>query len=41
VGIITTKKGSRKMMELMREKYRKESEGILGAKLFTELLRKT
>ena len=41
VGIITTKKGSQKMMELMRDFYRQETEGILGAVLFTELLRKT
>jgi hypothetical protein len=41
VGIITTKKGSSKMMELMRDYYRQETEGILGAVLFTELLRKT
>ena len=41
VGIITTKKGSRKMMELMRDSYRQETEGILGEVLFTELLRKT
>ncbi|RPI37691.1 MAG: hypothetical protein EHM53_10180 [Methanoregulaceae archaeon] len=41
VGIITTKKGSRKMMELMRDFYRQETEGILGAVLFAELLRIT
>jgi DNA-binding transcriptional regulator YhcF (GntR family) len=41
VGIITTIKGSRKMIDLMREKYRKESEGILGAAIFEELLKKT
>lgn len=40
-GIITTKKGSRKMIDLMREKYRKESEGILGAAIFEELHNKT
>jgi DNA-binding transcriptional regulator YhcF (GntR family) len=40
VGIITTIKGSRKMIDLMREKYRKESEGILGAAIFEELLKK-
>jgi DNA-binding transcriptional regulator YhcF (GntR family) len=40
VGIVTTKKGSRKMIELMREKYRQETEGILGALIFEELLKK-
>ncbi len=40
VGIVTTKKGSRKMIELMREKYRKESESILGTAIFEELLKK-
>jgi len=40
-GIVTTGKGSRKMIGLMREKYRKESEGILGAAVFEELYNKT
>ena len=40
VGIVTTKKGSRKMIELMREKYRQETTGILGAVIFEELLKK-
>jgi len=40
-GIVTTKKGSKKMIGLMRDKYRKETEGILGAAVFEELLRKT
>jgi len=40
-GIITTRKGSRKMIDLMREKYRKESEGILGVEILEELLKKT
>ena len=39
-GIITTRKGSRKMLNLMQEKYRKESESILGAAIFEELLNK-
>ena len=39
-GIITTRKGSRKMIDLMREKYRKDSESILGAAIFEELLKK-
>jgi DNA-binding transcriptional regulator YhcF (GntR family) len=41
VGIITTKKGSRIIIDLMREKYRKESEGILGAAVFEELYNRT
>ncbi len=41
VGIITTKKGSRKMIDLMSEKYRKDSEAILGAAVFEELHNKT
>ena len=40
VGILTTAKGSRKMMELMKEKYPKESREILGAAMFEEILRK-
>ena len=40
-GIATTKKGSKKMIGLMRDKYRKETDGILGAAVFEELLRKT
>jgi DNA-binding transcriptional regulator YhcF (GntR family) len=39
-GIVTTKKGSRKMMRLMQEKYQKETEGLLGAEIFQELLTK-
>jgi DNA-binding transcriptional regulator YhcF (GntR family) len=41
VGIITTRKGSRKMIDLMQEKYRKESEGILGVAVFEELYKRT
>ena len=41
VGIITTRKGSRKMIDLMRKKYRKDSEGILGEEIFEELYNKT
>ncbi|MGB9177178.1 MAG: hypothetical protein WCB46_10650 [Methanoregula sp.] len=41
VGIVTTRKGSHKMIELMREKYRQETEGILGTAIFEELLKKT
>ncbi len=40
VGILTTAKGSRKMITLMQEKYRKESSEILGAAIFEELLKK-
>jgi Mn-dependent DtxR family transcriptional regulator len=40
-GIITTRKGSRKMMDLMRENYRMESNGILGEAIFDELYNKT
>jgi DNA-binding transcriptional regulator YhcF (GntR family) len=36
-GISTTGKGSRKMITLMEEKYRKEAEGILGPEIFEEL----
>lgn len=40
-GIVTTKNGSNKMIGLMRDKYRKETEGIVGAAIFEELLKKT
>jgi DNA-binding transcriptional regulator YhcF (GntR family) len=40
-GIITTRKGSRKMMDLMRENYRMESKGILGEAIIEELYNKT
>jgi DNA-binding transcriptional regulator YhcF (GntR family) len=40
VGILTTAKGSRKMIELMREKYAKETSDILGQVIFEELQRK-
>ena len=40
VGIMTTAKGSRKMVELMRENYRKETSEILGQVIFEELIRK-
>jgi DNA-binding transcriptional regulator YhcF (GntR family) len=38
VGILTTAKGSRKMIELMREKYFQETEAILGTSVFPEIL---
>ena len=40
VGILTTAKGSRKMIELMKNKYFQETEEILGNSLFTEILKK-
>jgi hypothetical protein len=40
-GIVTTKKGSRKMIALMRERYRKETESILGVDILEELYNKT
>jgi hypothetical protein len=40
VGILITIKGSRKMVELMREKYRKESGEILGTAIFEEIFKK-
>jgi DNA-binding transcriptional regulator YhcF (GntR family) len=41
VGILTTAKGSKKMIDLMQEKYRKESSEILGTAIFDDLLKKT
>ena len=35
VGILTTSKGSRKMINLMREKYLQETEEILGTSVFS------
>jgi Mn-dependent DtxR family transcriptional regulator len=40
IGIMTTAKGSRKMIGLMQEKYCNESSGILGSAIFEELLKK-
>jgi DNA-binding transcriptional regulator YhcF (GntR family) len=40
VGILTTAKGSRKMIELMQGKYPKESSEILGTVIFEEILKK-
>jgi DNA-binding transcriptional regulator YhcF (GntR family) len=40
VGILTTAKGSRKMIDLMKEKYTKETVEILGAAVFKELQKK-
>jgi len=40
VGIRTTSKGSRKMINLMREKYLHETEEILGIPVFQEIIKK-
>jgi DNA-binding transcriptional regulator YhcF (GntR family) len=40
VGILTTAKGSRKMINLMREKYLRETENILGTPVFQEIIKK-
>jgi Mn-dependent DtxR family transcriptional regulator len=40
VGILTTAKGSRKMINLMREKYLQETEDILGIPVFSEIIKK-
>jgi len=40
VGILTTAKGSRKMIEMMRDMYSNETIDILGKVIFEELLRK-
>jgi DNA-binding transcriptional regulator YhcF (GntR family) len=40
VGILTTAKGSRKMIDLMREKYLQETEDIIGMPIFLEIIKK-
>ena len=40
VGILTTAKGSRKMITMMSEKYLLETENILGASVFQEIIKK-
>jgi DNA-binding transcriptional regulator YhcF (GntR family) len=40
VGILTTAKGSRKMIDLMKEKYLHETEDILGNPVFSEISKK-
>lgn len=40
VGILTTAKGSKKMVDLMREKYQKESGEILGTAIFEGIVKK-
>jgi DNA-binding transcriptional regulator YhcF (GntR family) len=37
IGILTTAKGSRKMIALMNAKYRKDIEAIIGQPIFSEL----
>lgn len=40
VGILTTAKGSRKMIGMMKEKYLRESSGILGSAIFDAIEKK-
>ena len=40
VGIMTTAKGTRKLLDVMTKHYRAESEAILGPTIFEELQRK-
>jgi len=40
VGIMTTAKGSRKMIGLMKDNYLKETEDILGIPVFQEFIKK-
>jgi len=40
IGILTTAKGSRKMIDLMKNKYLQETEEILGNSLFADILKK-
>ena len=40
VGILTTAKGSRKMIEIMQDRYSREAGDILGEKVFSELRKK-
>jgi DNA-binding transcriptional regulator YhcF (GntR family) len=41
VGILTTAKGSRKMIDLMMEKYRREAETVIGHTILEELVKKS
>jgi DNA-binding transcriptional regulator YhcF (GntR family) len=41
VGIMTTAKGTRKMIDLMRLKYLQETEDILGIPVFQEIIKKS
>ena len=40
VGILTTAKGSRKMIALMKDKYLKEMNEIIGSAIFQEIITK-
>jgi DNA-binding transcriptional regulator YhcF (GntR family) len=40
VGIMTTVKGSRKMIDLMRDKYLQETQDIIGIPVFQEIIKK-
>jgi len=40
VGVLTTAKGSRKMIGIMQDQYLRESSEILGEKVFSELQKK-
>lgn len=40
VGILTTTTGSRKMIDLMQQKYQQETIGILGPAIFEEIVKK-
>ena len=40
VGILTTAKGSRQMVDLMKDKYRKETNEILGPVIFEGILKR-
>jgi DNA-binding transcriptional regulator YhcF (GntR family) len=40
VGILTTAKGSRKMIALMKDKYLKEMNEIIGSTIFQEIITK-
>jgi len=40
VGVLTTPKGSRKMITMMKEKYLQETEDVLGFSVFQEIIKK-
>jgi DNA-binding transcriptional regulator YhcF (GntR family) len=40
VGILTTAKGTRKMINLMKDNYIQETEDILGSAVFLEIMKK-
>jgi Mn-dependent DtxR family transcriptional regulator len=40
VGIMTTTRGTRKLVELMIRRYRNESEALLGTVIFEEIIRR-